>query len=501
MSSPTYDSYQWARPERQSPIAIVLILLQFIGKVLRQGWPILLVLLLGRGGKSDVFTNIALVVGLGSTLLSILAYFKFYFYVKDEELVIEKGILQKIRLNIPFDRIQTINFRQNPIHRMFNVVALEIDTAGSKGKEFSILALERNKAEAIRRFLIAQIPTTTTSTSGKESAPPVEAEKTLLQLTLSDLLKIGIGQNHLRGLGIIAAAVFALAEVADPGEKGFVRAVFSFFKQGKETLDQQTIYLWLIGAALIAFLLITSFAMTILRYYDLRFFQTSKGFKVNAGLLNRRERSAGIQKIQMIRWSTNPLKKLFKMFDLRLLQAASTEVGKKQSFYIPGCYDEQLEAVRQTYMPAEGEVTFEEHRINRRIINKGVLLVGLLPLVPFVLSQYLRTGTFPYGLLVWPVVVVVGSWVYYKKWRYYVSDEGIRIRKGIFATSYTLLKWYKIQGAAIHQTIFQQRNGHADLKIYTASGSLTIPYIELEKAQTLMDVVLFKVASSQKGWM
>jgi len=500
------QGYQWEKPERQSPVAILLILFQFITKLLKQFWPFLVIILFreGRssGGSSVYFEAFALIVGLGSTLVSIISYFKFYFYVKDEELVIEKGIFQKVKLNIPFERIQTISFQQNLIHQFFNVVSLEIDTAGSKGKEFSILALKKEKAEAIRNFLIAQIPVAknTESETVKEEEQREVVEETLLRLSLKDLLKIGVGQNHLRGLGIIAAAVFALAEIVDTGKKGFVRGVFEFFNEGKETLSEAAIWLYL-TPMLIVFLLVTSFIMTFLNYYDLRFLRTTKGFKVIAGLLNRKEQSAAMQKIQMIEWTTNPLKKIFDMYDIRLLQASSSRLRKKQSFYVPGCYEEQLQSVRQAYMPNETATTFEHHGINRRIINKRVMLIGLLPIIPFMISQFFRTGSVSFQLFLWTILVIGTSYIYWKRYRYSVSEEGIRIQKGIFVTKYTLLKYYKIQGAAIQQSIFQQRNGHADLKIFTASGSVKIPYVELEKAKAMLDVILWKVESSKKGWM
>ncbi len=499
------QSYQWALPERQSPVAILLILFQFITKLLKQFWPFLIIILFRQGSSSSesaYFEIFALVFGVGSTLASIISYFKFYFYVKDEELVIEKGIFQKVKLNIPFERIQTISFQQNPIHQFFNVVSLEIDTAGSKGKEFSILALKKEKAEAIRNFLIAQIPVAKNSEieSEEEAEKREIIEKTLLRLNLKDLLKIGVGQNHLRGLGIIGAAIFALVEIVDVGKKGFVRGVFEFFIKGKETLSDSMIWLYL-TPTLIVFLLVTSFIMTFLNYYDLRFLKTTKGFKVIAGLLNRKEQSAAMQKIQMIEWTTNPLKKIFEMYDIRLLQASSATLRKKQSFYVPGCYEEQLQSVRQAYMPNEANIEFEGHRINRRVINKRVMLIGLLPLIPFTISQFLRTGSISMQLLLWTALVIVTSYIYWKRYHYYISEEGIRIQKGIFVTKNILLKYHKIQGAAISQNIFQQRNGHANLKIYTASGNVRIPYIELEKAQALLDVILWKVESSEKGWM
>ena len=119
----------------------------------------------------------------------------------------------------------------------------------------------------------------------------------------------------------------------------------------------------------------------------------------------------------MIRWTTNPLKQLFAMYDLRLLQAASTEVSRKQSFHIPGCYDSQLQAVRLAYMPNEATTQFESHGINRRIINKRVLIIGLLPVIPFCISQYFTAGTLPFQLLGWPLIVTYTSWIYYRKYR------------------------------------------------------------------------------------
>jgi hypothetical protein len=110
----------------------------------------------------------------------------------------------------------------------------------------------------------------------------------------------------------------------------------------------------------------------------------------------------------MIEWTTNPLKQIFGMFDIRLLQASSSRLQKSQSFYVPGCYDVQLQSVRKAYMPNESNVVFEAHRINRRIINKRILLFGFLPLIPFVLSQYFQSGAFPFHFLLWPVLVVVG---------------------------------------------------------------------------------------------
>jgi len=492
-------------PERQSPVAILLILFKFMANILRQAWPFVLVLFLRPGSfKGDSWTLWAIGLGSLSTFASIIAYFKFYYFVKEEELIIEKGLFQKTRLNIPFDRIQTINFRQNLIHRFFNVVSLEIDTAGSKGNEFSIAALDKSKAETIRSFLIAHIPKEKiVDTENEESITEVVEDKKLIHLTIKDLIKIGVGQNHLRGLGIIIGAAFTILEVMGDGDdkgRGTLRQLYSLFDLGKEYSYQQLVLYTV--PLLILFLLVSSFAMTILKYYDLQFLQTTKGFKVIAGLFSKREQSANMQKIQMIRWSNNPLKKIFSLFDLRLLQASSSKINRKQAFYIPGIYDEQLRTVRAVYFPNEQAIAFETHGISKRIIRKRIWLYGILPMIPgFFFANVINQGPISILWWLWLPFIIWTSYIYHRNWRYHISEEGIRTTKGIFSRSHTLLKWTKLQGAKTQKSIFQARRGYTDLHFFTAAGTIVIPYIEEAKARQMIDFSLYKVESSLESWM
>ncbi|MEM6724227.1 MAG: PH domain-containing protein, partial [Bacteroidota bacterium] len=152
------DSLEFLRtPNRQSQVAMLLILLRLFRTIIRQAWPILLVLLINPSRNSNNWIA-WVVIGIASlsAILSIISYFKFYYYVQDDELVIEKGIFNKVKLNVPFDRIQTVNFNQSIIHQLFDVVELEVDTAGSNKKEYAISALGKDRAQAIRSYLIRQ---------------------------------------------------------------------------------------------------------------------------------------------------------------------------------------------------------------------------------------------------------------------------------------------------------------------------------------------------------
>ena len=206
-------------PTRQSPIAIFLILWKVIRQLLRQAWPFLLVIVLpyfnfsptsSSRAEDPYITNIIIALTVFSTISSIIAYFKFYYYIKDDEFIIEKGLFQKVKINLPFDRIQTINFEQGPIHQLFNVVRLEVDSAGSVQNEIAIQAISRADAEYIRSYILAEkAKIVSTKTTVEEGVPTdEESAQLLMHHTPLDLLKIGVSQNHLRGLGIIFGFFF-----------------------------------------------------------------------------------------------------------------------------------------------------------------------------------------------------------------------------------------------------------------------------------------------------
>ena len=99
-------------------------------------------------------TLIAIAAVALSTIGSLISYFTFYFRLEETELVMRSGLFNKTFRSIPFDRIQTISFTQNIIHRIFNVVQLDLDTAGSSGSELAIKALSHQKANSIKAFIL-----------------------------------------------------------------------------------------------------------------------------------------------------------------------------------------------------------------------------------------------------------------------------------------------------------------------------------------------------------
>jgi putative membrane protein len=494
-----------AERSRQSSVAILLILLRFSRGAVRNLWPVFLVFFFNPGeGKTPAWAQAFIALGFFAAISSIISYFKFYFYLEEDELVIEKGILRKSKLNVPIDRIQTVNFTQGILHQIFNVVSVEIDTAGSQGNEFSINALSKEKAELLREFVQDHkrehpVPIKDYDSEFEESlAAPIQNQELIFRLSPSDLFKIGVSQNHLRTAGIIMAFFYSFLDDIEQA------LGFDFFKKTEKWVAEGNdwVYYVLLG---IPIFIIISFLLTLirsmLRFYDFKFFKTDRGFKLVSGLFTKNEQSANLQKIQLIRWFVSPIKRLFGMFSVSLAQAASMSVGRRNSIYIPGCYEPHLAAIRRTYWQSEELLDFEEHKISKLICWRQVLYMGILPAVAITILKFLDDGI---SALLWLSIIPIVYFLslrYYRNWRYFVSEEGIRTQSGLFTMTYSLLQWYKIQAVDIRQSIYQRRKNVAHLTLYTAAGSVRIPYIELEKAKAIHDFVLYKVESDRRKWM
>lgn len=490
-------------PTRQSSAAILFILGNVLRLLVRQLWVLILVIFFNP--KKQVFGEFTwLIVGMAlvGALISVISYFNFYFYIRDGELVLEKGVLRKKKINVPLDRIQTINFKQGILHQALNVVAVEIDTAGSVGQEFSLQAIRKEQAEALRSYVEANNSKARVVENAGEEMPaspsPTVEEGLLFRLHPTDLLKIGLSQNHLRTAGIIMA--FTYGFIDDVASALDIKLEEQLEKVPGMAADDHYAFLFLWGVVFFLLLsVILSLLNTVLRYFDLRVFKTLNGLKMVSGLFTRQEVSASFPKIQFMRWSDNPLGRYFRMVHLRLPQAASVEIGRKTTFTVPGCYQNQLAIVQKICFPEEEGREYTAHGIHPRVIWRQIWLQAIAPVAVLL---YLARGMPGYWLLLFwlPVGVRLGV-RFHKNWRWEISEETLRARWGVVTRKAVLLQMYKVQGVSLHENWFLRRRNLAHVELHTAAGSVRIPYLPKEKATRLCDWVLYKVESSDKEWM
>jgi putative membrane protein len=494
------NNFHFAEPTRQSPIAIVIILLKFFRRTVGQFWPIVLLLFVGSRDKSVIYlAGFGIFITLTSLFRSLVDYYKFIFYIKDDELIIERGFFQKSKVSIPFDRIQSINFEQSVIHQFFKVIGLHIDTAGTAQKELDISALESDKAEALRRMILDYNASKIKAQENEIYSPLVEEKDLILQLNPEDLIKIGVSQNHLRTAGIIMAFFFGFLEEV---ETIIQQNLYGLIADSIQNMVIGSVFLVLAGAVAFIFVsfIITLFR-TVLNYYNFKLWKIKDGFTIVSGLFNRKESTARKKKVQLLTWSSTLIQRLFGLYKLGIYQASTIDLSLKNTIRIPGAYDYNIRQVVKFLFPKSHMEPRVKYEVSNLLRWRYFVFAGILPAVAIVVLRLNNWMPYSVAAVAWLVYIFWWSGRYIKTWEIFVNDEYIKLSYGVLTRRNKLVRTFKIQAVETTQSIYQRRHNLANLILYTASGDMRIPYISVEKAHELMNYVLYKIERDNRKWM
>ncbi len=495
------ESELWyATPTRQSPLAIVLLMYNLLRSIVRTWWPFIILLIVRSSWitRQTAMQAVLLVVAV-LFVLATWRYLKFWFYLSDDMIHVRRGILRRTRLEIPFDRVQTIVFEQNLLHQFFNSVRLKVDTAGSSSEEFEFSALPQAKAEELRAYVLSK----RAGTIKKDAAdvqPQYHAADRMFALSLTDLLKVGVSQNHFRTTSIILVFLIGLRD----------RISQAFGDRYLDQIDAMAVGLvdnfLVYGIALFALLLIISFVgtlvYTILRFYNLTLWKGSEGYRLSSGLINRYEQGAPYHKIQMVRWVTNPLRNLFGIVTLRFHLATSQKGTKTSSILVPGMAVKYLSPVLGRFWGASGTPLDGGYGIHRAFLVRRLLFVTVVPAMAVVALSY--AWGWNVGLWLAPIYAVVSGvfqFALYRRWSYHVGQHMLLTRSGALERVHKGFLLRKAQGVTVKQSPFQRRHGVVTLVLHTAAGDVTVPYLEQTRARRLKNLILYQIETSRQRWM
>jgi putative membrane protein len=485
-------------PTRQSRVAILLILYKTVNVVFRQLVPGFIVIFLGGSEKKgDQFFYLAMGIAGISLVLSVLNYFRTYFFISGTDLILHSGVFKHKKTTIPFTRIQSVNFEQNMVHQLFNVFKVKIDTAGSDKNEFEFHALDKDTAAALRDIVLssgAGAQKNITSEGGQSEV--VMPSETILKLSEMEVLKTGLTMNHLRSGGLIFLFFFWIYERVSE-----IRPE----QEIPEDLDMSILQNFSLVFMAIGVILLASVIISVIRafaaYYDLTLVRIDGGFKVYSGLITRREVSARDHKIQYVSWSDNLLRRMIGMFQLTLHQVVSGELKSEGKIQIPGCSQAKIKSVLQ-YIFAEHDFhALLTNRVHSAYFYRFAVITGSLGSIVaagLFYADYTMAGFFAVFLVIY---LILSRYLSFKKIRFGIDDQTIFLKKGTFGNTFTLLQVYKVQTASIAQSPYQRKRNLCSITLCTAAGNLTIPYIQKEVATHMLDFILYKVQSSKQHWM
>jgi len=491
-----------SKPQRQSEKGLILFFLISTRHFIRALWP-LIILYIIQNNQIDGNQKSIILFGLILLLLlivahSILSYLNFYFYIGNNEFVVKKGYLKRVKLSIPLDRIQTINTRQNLLQQVLNVVTLEIDTAGSALKELKIIAISKENAEYLQD-LLSQTEITDGIVENLQEQKTLKEKKTIVSLGNMDLLKVGISENHLKSLLLIYLFLYGIYEQLNDIFKSYFD---SYSDEAKGVLLNSGIGLIIFLVVVIIFITLAySIIRTILKYYNLVLYRQDDEFILKTGLINRKVLIIPYTKIQVLSWTTNPIRKALRFVSMKITQASSREINKKQEIVVPGCSDKNRVITLNEIFPVTDVKEWTRHHVHKIYIMRLWLLWGWAVCIPALI--FLPAIWQMYALIiVWLFFSGFLSYLSYKKRFFKINENLIEVSRGSVAQEFAQMFNYKIQAIKYRQTFFQRRRNLATVDIFTAGGkTVSIPYINETLARELYNYMLYCTESTNRDWM
>lgn len=490
-------------PSKQEVRGLLIIFAFELQKTVRVLWPIFIALFVQQNAlPANLSVGMVLLILAGLLVAhTVLYYFHFIFYVDGDQFILKKGYLKKKVLTIPIERIQSVNTKQNLLQQILNVYSLEIDTAGSAGKELKIHSLNGTYAAELTQYLRALKTETQGPDSASEQYESDQKEALVLKLTAGDLLRIGISQNHLRtGLIILAFGWQIYGQIKD------------LFKDKAENYSNEAMsYMsnsnWLLISGLFIFFLTVSIGasllLTVFKYYDFTLFKQNKSYRISSGLINRRNVIIPFTKVQQLNWETGPIKKLFGIFKITFKQAVSKQSRKTQLVDAPGCLGHHLEATRNELFEDSNIQDSTKTFAHPSYIRIYWIKTGLIPLLlalalaPAIYNQVL----YWVGIALWIILSLIYAYMATKKRYFQFDGSQIIIGKGAITNQWQQTHCYKTQTVTFRQSIFQKRRHIATLHINNASGQMSIPYIDEKMAHQLLNYLVYHVEISTTKWM
>jgi putative membrane protein len=457
-------------------------------------------------GRKDAFGP--LVVGAVAAIIlvawGILRSRTFRYELLDRELLVREGLFVRETRHVPFARVQAVNERQGPLHRLLGVTELVLES-GAAGKPEAVMrvlgvAEAARIAGMLRSVTAADHGIPEHATPGVVASPAAATTQELLRIPTDELILHGIISN--RGF-VVIALVFGIisqnSELLDLLPIDFKQLM----KDSTDTaagIDAGAIFgvllVLLLGIMVLVRLLSIAFALFTLHDFTLR--RAGDRLRMNRGLLSRVDVSGRVSGFQRIVLEQSLLHRAFRRCAVKVDLAGASLLGP------PEAADSRLDTLAPIATPAKARSLLHElipgldiddlpwqplHRSAavRRwqrttwwllpTLALGVATAGLIPGLPSVaLPGALVAATIALGLS------VVHAWRWARWSAFAASDGVIAFRSGAWARHWTLVFDDRAQSTALRRSPRDQREGTAslavDIQSMTASHALHIPYLD-----------------------
>ena len=416
--------------------------------------------------KTLIYTGIMALLVILFAVFSWIKWRKFVYWFEDGELRIEYGLFVKKKRYIPFERIQTLNYKESIFHRIFKLVRVEIETAGdsSGSSEGELTAITREQAEQIEIEMNKaknKVIHSDDEDSEEVTIEKVPAKKSIYKMTNKELILLASTSSS---MGLLFASVFAIGSQFNdliPYEQ--------IYGEMQNIIKFGVVFIIVIVLLLILFAWIVAVALAYIVNYNFKIEELDDKIFISKGLLEKKSLTMPLYRIQGIRIVENPIRQIFGYCRVVVDSAGGTGDEKEDTVVLlPFIKKKEAVKILQTLFP-QYIVEDKFVKVPRKSLFRYLMLPIYFLVIPIAAVSYFF---YPYGLF---SLIIVPIWMIMKFWQYKtagfaMTDLQLTIVYRFISKSTVIISKNRIQAMTMKQSFFAERKDIATNKINIMSG-------------------------------
>ncbi len=455
------------RKERLHP----LYLLTGLGKVARNGWGLI------AGGaflafqeRWDIFVLLLLTMTGGTFVSLLIRWLTFEYRLGNDELRIDQGLLARSSRAIPFDRVTDVDIEQGPIHRLFGLARVRMETGAATkadAEEGVLDAVALDRAEAIREYVRAR----------KRGLAPRPAEviahdaPALFEMSIKRVVTLGLFNFSLAILAALVGLSQTLGNVLnfDPFDPDFWADLFASSGAVRDFVMLYQVIAAIAGTILLVLVgMVTGLIRTLLRDYGFRLERTESGLRRRRGLVTLTDVTIPDRRIQAATLVTGPVRRRFGWFALKLQSLAMDDKQGDHVVAPLATFEEAATIQRSLSRPIEPDSAW--HRLPYGHFTSGA--IGLLVVMAVAIGVGILAEPLAFLAAAGVGLAIVVHHYEWKHARWALDDAHVFIERGWWRQRRAIVPVKRIQSVDLTENFWTRLFGFSRLRLGIAGGTL-----------------------------
>jgi putative membrane protein len=447
----------------------------------------------GRGiGWALIIAAIAGGVALFFTWLN---WWRFTYMVGAEELVVQRGVLSLSRRSIPLERIQDVSIERKPLHRLFGLAEVRVETGGGDADEAVLDSVSLAEAERLRAALRGHYGAAA-SAAETEAGVPAEPPALVIVFAMSPgrVLLLGLFSFSLVWLAALFGIIQSLDQFLDLGWD----QLKEYAGTAREVAQARfsVVAVLIVAAIALALGVISGVVRTVLRDWGFTLLAGDGRFRRTRGLLTRSEVVVAMRRVQLALVQRGPLRGWLGWNSLSVQTLGGSNDPSGRQLLAPLAKEAEVaEIVRIAGLPA-----FQ--RLPLRPVAAGHVIRALVRTVTFPLAVIGAATLFAtplalIGLIILPPMILAAL-LQRRFHRFALLDNSLQVMRGVVAQRDWIVPIDNVQVVTLRETWFQRLLGVASVEVDTAGakgqGRPDVTDINLPDARALLSGLVAKLS-------